>query len=190
MVLRVYCVLKECGSAFSRCLLFRFQRPSAVPRNGAEAPSSLECLAGVARTTGLRQGGGRIYIRHPGSSRGDFQRLPLELLPTARGRLLDQPLAPVKPAAETVSAACLEGARLLPLHRVPRQAPLRSSSPSVPVGGRCFPPWGPRQPPRTVLLPRCVARGRFLCPLRGPVKKFPESRFRVFGRLRWRGGAL
>lgn len=120
MVIRVYCVLKECGSAFSRCLLFSFQRPSDAPRCGAELRFEPCCLVGVARTTGLLQGGRRIYIRCPGSSSALLRFLQPELHRTARGRCLDQPLRPVKPTAEPCSAVLLaRGATSTPLPSLP-----------------------------------------------------------------------
>lgn len=82
--------------------------------------SSLDGLVGVARTTGLLQGGRRIYIRCPGSSSALLRFLQPELHRTARGRCLDQPLRPVKPTAEPCSAVLLaRGATSTPLPSFP-----------------------------------------------------------------------
>jgi hypothetical protein len=132
--------------------------------------SSLDCLAGVARTSGLHQGG-RLLPLPPLPVKCDSLTFSPEMRRTARGRCLDQPLQLVKPASEFLSAACSARARLLPPHRVSRQGLRRFSSPSS-LAGAYFPaPYGYLQPPRRLRLPRCVARGRFLVPLTSFVKK-------------------
>jgi hypothetical protein len=123
--------------------------------------SSLECLAGVARTTGLRQGGRRIYLSHPGSSSANLRLSSPELHLTARGRCLDQPLPPVKHSTETFSAACLaRGATSTPSPSIPSSTPaiffrLRSSR-----GPTSLPPTGPS----STATSRCL-RGARLLPL-------------------------
>jgi len=52
---------------------FKDRAPSPDAEQSSE--SSLDCLADVTKTTGLLQGGRRIYIHRPGSSRGHLQPL-------------------------------------------------------------------------------------------------------------------
>jgi hypothetical protein len=75
--------------------VFKDRAPS--PEMEPSSNPSLDCLAGVAKTTDLLQGGRRIYYRRPGSSRGIsnfFNRW--SRLVTAEGRCLHQPPPPVK----------------------------------------------------------------------------------------------
>jgi hypothetical protein len=117
------CVLRSQGMRVRilSLLAIQFSKTERHPPIRSEAPSrALNAWSESLRTTGLRQGGRRIYLCRPGSSRAHLQHSPLVRPVTTRGRCLDQPPPPVKPAAELNSAAGpARGATSTPLPGIP-----------------------------------------------------------------------
>jgi hypothetical protein len=87
--------------------------------------SSLDCLVGVARTTGLLQGGRRIYYRRPGQSSAVLQLSAAGAAPDCERSMFRSTSSTRQAYLRDCSAVLLaRGATSTP-HRVSRQAPWR-----------------------------------------------------------------